>query len=142
MAHVELAAEVSTEKAAAPDAAQTPAPAPAASSIETPPPAAEKAAEGNGGSNAAPQTDLTELVKAAVAKAVAPLEERLAKAMQQPAPGGPVLTRTTEDTNRAAGRETHLAKAAEYERLAYEVADTNAREGYLVRAAEARKLAG
>jgi hypothetical protein len=135
VAHVELAAEASTEKAAAPDAAQTPAPAAPAASIETPPPAAEKAVEGD------EKTDLTELVKAAVAEAVAPFEERLAKAMAQPAPGGPVLTRTTEDTTKAAAREIHLAKAEHYDRLAYEVTDPQARAGYLQMAADERATA-
>lgn len=133
MAHVELADKPATEKAAAPDAAHT-APAEQAPGTETPPPAAEKAAAGE-------KTDLTELVEAAVAKAVAPLQARLAKAMEQPAPGGPVLTRTTEDTTKAAAREAHLSKAAEYDRLAYEIADSEARAGYLELAAEARAAA-
>jgi hypothetical protein len=123
MAHVELSAEADAEKAAAPDAAQTPAPT------------AEKAADGD------EKTDLTELVEAAIAKALAPVQAQLAKAMEQPAPGGPVLTRTTEDTTKAAAREAHLVKAAEFERLAYEIADPQARAGYLQLAAEERAAA-
>jgi hypothetical protein len=134
VAHVELADQADTEKAAAPDAAQTPAPAPEAGT-ETPPPAATKAAEGE------QDTDLTELVKAAVAEAVAPIQAQLAKAMEQPAPGGPVLTRTTEDTTKAAAREIHLNKAEHYDRLAYEVTDPQARAGYLQMAAEERAAA-
>lgn len=134
MAHVELADTPATEKAAAPDAAPTPAPAVEAPSTETPE-VAEKAAE----ESVTP--DLTELVKAAVAEAIAPLQERLVKAEAQPAPGGPVLTRTTEDTTKAAANELHLNKAAEYDRLAYEVSDARARAGYLQMAAEARAAA-
>lgn len=124
MAHIETTDQPVAEKAAAPDAAQTPEPE-----------VVEKATEGE------EKTDLTELVKAAVAEAVAPIQAQLAKAMEQPAPGGPVLTRTTEDTAKAAAREGHLNKAAEYERLARELADPNARAGYLELAAEERAAA-
>jgi hypothetical protein len=134
VAHVELADQADTEKAAAPDAAQT-VPASQAEGTETPPPAADKAAEGE------QDTDLTELVKAAVAEAVAPIQAQLAKAMEQPAPGGPVLTRTTEDTTKAAAREIHLNKAEHYDRLAYEVTDPQARAGYLQMAADERAAA-
>jgi hypothetical protein len=125
MAHVELADTADTEKAAAPDAA------PAPTEVEAPetPEVVEKAAP-------VEENDLTELVKAAVAEAMAPLHAEMAKAMAQPAPGGPVLTRTTEDTTKAAANEAHLTKAAEYRRLAYEVADPTARAGYLQLAAE------
>jgi hypothetical protein len=61
--------------------------------------------------------------------------------MEQPAPGGPVLTRTTEDTTKADAREGHLVKAANFERLAYEVTDPAARAGYLELATEARSAA-
>jgi alkyl sulfatase BDS1-like metallo-beta-lactamase superfamily hydrolase len=61
--------------------------------------------------------------------------------MAQPAPGGPVLTRTVEDTQKANVREISLAKAAEFERLAYEVTDPVARDGYLAKASELRKAA-
>lgn len=94
---------------------------------------ADKAAE----SEKAP--DLAELVKAAVAEATAPIREQVAKAMAAPAPGGPVLTRTAQDTNKAAAREQTLTKAAEFERLAFEVTDPIARSGYLAKAEELRK---
>src|SRR5690606_37806340 len=126
MAHVEMSAEADTEKAAAPEAAaveksaapEAPVEQPAAETVET----VEKAVEAE-----ETKPDLTELVKAAVAEALAPVHEALAKAMAQPAPGGPVLTRTVQDVNKAAAREAHLAKAAEYERLAYQVTDPAAR---------------
>lgn len=132
VAHVELADTPGTEKAATPDVAQAPAPAAEkAAEPQTPPPAAEKAAEGgNGGSDAAPTNDLTELVKALSAE-VSELKGELTKAMNAPAPGGPVLTRTTETTTKAEAKEDHLAKAAHWQRLAYEVSDPNARAGYL-----------
>lgn len=132
MAHVELADQPATEKAAAPDAAQT---APAEQAPSTPPPAVEKTAEGDEEKN-----DLTELVKALTAK-VDGLEGQLTKAMNAPAPGGPVLTRTTEDTTKASAREAHLTKAGEYDRLAYEVTDPQARAGYLQMAADERAAA-
>lgn len=108
----------------APDPAPTTDPAPTG----TPPAGGDK-------------SDLAELVKAAVAKAVAPLEERLAKAMAQPAPGGPVLARPGQDLTKAAQREQLLAKAAEYDRLAYELSDPQARAGYLELASKARAAA-
>lgn len=138
MAHVELAAEATTEKAAAPDAA-APAPAEQAPGIETPAEPVEKAAAP--ADEPAAKTDLTELVEAAVAKALAPVQAQLAKAMEQPAPGGPVLTRTVQDTTKAEVREARLTKAAQYERLADEVRDSNARAGYLQLAAEERAAA-
>jgi hypothetical protein len=138
MAHVELAGTPDTEKAAAPDAAPT---APVEEPIETPSPAAEKAAgDGDGGDPAAPNDDLTELVKALSAE-VSELKGSLTKALNAPAPGGPVLTRTTGDTAKAEGRETHLTKAAHWERLAYEVTDQVSRAGYLQMAADERAAA-
>lgn len=101
---------------------------------KTPPKDADKGADGEN------DTDLTELVKALTAK-VDGLEGQLTKAMNAPAPGGPVLTRTNEDTTKAAAREGHLAKAAEYERTAFEVNDPQARAGYLQLAANARTAA-
>lgn len=84
--------------------------------------------------------DLTELVKAQGAE-VAALKEQLAKALAQPAPGGPVLTRTAEDTNKASVREASLAKAAEFERLALEVHDPITRQGYMQKAQTLRNAA-
>lgn len=142
MAHVEMAAEATAEKSAAsaPPAAATPTPdAPAApEGTETPPPAAEKAAEGE--STTEQNEDLTELVKALTAK-VDGLEGQLTKAMNAPAPGGPVLTRTVETTAKAEAREDHLTKAAHWQRLAYEVTDPAVRAGYLQKAATARAAA-
>jgi hypothetical protein len=130
MAHVELAETPDTEKAAAPDAA--PAPAPEVEAPETPE-VAEKAAP-------VEENDLTELVKALQAQ-VTELNSQVTKAMSAPAPGGPVLTRTTEDTTKAVANEAHLHKAAEYKRLAYEVSDPQARAGYLQLAAESANAA-
>lgn len=107
----------------------------AAEQPETPAADAEKAAA------AETTPDLAEQIEAAVAKAVAPIEAQVAKAMAQPAPGGPVLTRTHEDTQKAAAREELLAKAADYERLALEVHDPVARDGYLAKARDLRKTA-
>jgi hypothetical protein len=137
MAHVEMAAEATAEKSAAPaptDAA-TPTPdAPPAPDTQTPAPAAEKAAEGD------EKTDLTELVKALQAQ-VTELNTQVTKAMSAPAPGGPVLTRTTGDTAKADNREEHLTKAAHWQRLADEVRDPQARAGYLQMAADERAAA-
>jgi hypothetical protein len=72
---------------------------------------------------------------------VTELNSQVTKAMSAPAPGGPVLTRTTEDTTKAVANEAHLFKAAEYDRLAYEVTDPKARAGYLQLAADARAAA-
>lgn len=141
MAHVELAAQASTEKAAAPDAAQT-APVEKAETPETPPPAAEKAAEGENTEKAAgitPET-IAELVKAAMAEVVAPLEERLTKAEAVPLGDGPVLARTAQDKAIAGAREDHLTKAAHFEAQAAQHQGV-AREGYLTLAAQERDKA-
>lgn len=148
VAHVELADTPDTEKAATPDVAPTPPPAmvdalvDAQRSTETPPVTAEKAATGGeeGDDTVAPNDDLTELVKALTAK-VGDLEGQLTKALSAPAPGGPVLTRTTGDTAKADHREEHLIKAAHYDRQADEVRDPQARAGYLQLAAQARDAA-
>jgi hypothetical protein len=138
-ATIGMAAQATTPPAAPDTAKAAPAappavPAPPAS--ETPAPEAGKAVEG------AAQNDLTELVKAAVAEALTPIKAQLAKAMEQPAPGGPVLTRTSEDTAKAAGRERLLTKAAEYDRSAMELShDPQARAAYLQKAAELRTQA-
>ena len=59
--------------------------------------------------------------------------------MEQPAPGGPVLTRTVEDTTKAARREADLATADHYKRLADElVGDPATRQAYLNKAAQLR----
>lgn len=128
VAHVDLADQPDTEKAAAPDAAPT------APVEEQPEPVAEKAAEPE------KHDDLTELVKALGAE-VSELKGQLTKALNAPAPGGPVLTRTTGDTAKADNREAHLTKAAHWARLADEVRDPQARAGYLQMAADERKAA-
>lgn len=135
MAHVEMAETPDTEKAAAPDAAPTPVEK--STDPETPAPPVETPAESDEKSTT---PDLTELVKALQAQ-VTELNSQVTKAMSAPAPGGPVLTRTVEDTTKAASRELHLAKAAEYDRLAYEIADPQARAGYLQLAATERAAA-
>lgn len=96
---------------------------------------------------AKPGADLTELVKAAVTEATQASEERikaleadLAKVKALPAPGGPVLTRTAQDTQKAAAKDAVLAKAAHFRQLADAVTDQAARQGYLALAAEAEKL--
>jgi hypothetical protein len=141
MAHVELSDTPDTTKAAAPSADAAPAepaapeaPAEKAATPETPPPAAEKAAEGEN------NPDLTELVKAAVAEAIAPLQERLAKAEAAPRDGGPVLARTAQEKAIAGAREGHLTKAADFEAKAAQH-QGQAREGYLTLAAQERDKA-
>jgi len=148
MAHVELSDTPDTTKAAAPEAPAAPAvepvapvaPVEKAATPQTPPPAAEKAAEGASTTTETP--DLTELVKAAVAEAVAPLQAELAKAMAAPQAGGPVLTRTQQDTNKAAAREQLLAQANYFEAQAAQmISDPGTRQGYLDKAAAVRRLA-
>ena len=141
MAHVELSETPDTTKAATPEAPAAPVVEKATEATpQTPPPAAEKAAEGESTTNETP--DLTELVKAAVAEAVAPLQAELAKAMAAPQAGGPVLTRTQQDTNKAAAREGLLTKAAEYEATAADlVGDPNAQRAYRSEAKKLRDLA-
>jgi hypothetical protein len=97
---------------------------------------------------AEPGADLTELVNKAVAKAMQASEERtkaleaeLAKVKALPVPGGPVLTRTAQDTQKAAAKDAVLAKATHFRQLADAVTDPAARMGYLELAAEAEKLA-
>lgn len=87
--------------------------------------------------------DLTALVKAAVTEATRASEERmkaleaeLAKVKALPAPGGPVLTRTAQDTQKAAAKDERLTKAAHFRRMADETSDMKARQGYLALAAE------
>lgn len=139
MAHVEPSAPADATKAAAPATI----PAVIERSVtepvtpETPPEPVVKAAEGE---STTETPDLTELVKAAVAEAVAPFQAELAKALAAPQAGGPVLTRTAQDIGKAGVREAHLAKAAEFERLAYEMNDST-RDGYLQLAAEQRAAA-
>lgn len=92
--------------------------------------------------------DLTEMVNKAVAEAMRASEERtkaleaeLAKVKALPVPGGPVLTRTAEDTQKAAAKDAVLAQAAHFRQLADAVTDPAARQGYLELAAQADKLA-
>lgn len=137
VAHVELAEQADTEKSAAPAAAPT-APAEQAPEPQTPSSSVKTADEG--GSETPKNDDLTELVKALQAQ-VGDLAGQLTKAMSAPAPGGPVLTRTTETTVKAESKEGHLAKAAHWERLAYEVTDQATRAGYLQMAATEKAAA-
>lgn len=143
MAHVELSDTPDVEKAAAPvavpaveKAKKKPVPADDDESTET---ENETDDEDDAAKSATPTTpDLTELVKAAVAEATAPLKEQLAKALAAPQAGGPVLTRTQQDTNKAAAREGLLTKAAEYEATATQLAgDPSAQRAYR---SEAKKL--
>lgn len=86
--------------------------------------------------------DLTALVKAAVTEAnrtseerIKALETELAKVKALPAPGGPVLTRTAQDTQKAAEKDERLTKAAHFRRMADATSDLRARQGYLELAA-------
>jgi len=114
-----------------PDTTKTPAPA-----------------ETTAGTTAGAGPDLTEMVNKAVAEAMRASEERtkaleaeLAKVKALPVPGGPVLTRTAEDTQKAAAKDAVLAKAAHFRQLADAVNDPAARQGYLELAAQADTLA-
>lgn len=98
---------------------------------KTPAPVVAKAAAGD-------DDRLAELVKAAVAEAtqasegrIQALEAELAKVKALPAPGGPVLTRTAQDTAKAARRDELLIKANRYRALASQVTDPVTRTGYL-----------
>jgi hypothetical protein len=159
MAHVELSDESDVEKAAGPDVSgddleKKDKPAFLADKDEDADdeetdadgekkpaakkkPAASKSAEGESTNE---NDDITELVKALSAE-VSELKGELTKAMSAPAPGGPVLTRTTEATSQAETRESHLSKAAHFKRLAYEVNDPQAKAGYLQMAADATAAA-
>lgn len=68
------------------------------------------------------------------------LEAELAKVKDTPIPGGPVLTRTAADTNKAAVKDEWLAKAAHFRAQADLVADRQAKTGYwqLAEQAEAK----
>lgn len=86
---------------------------------------------------------LTELVKTAIAEAntasegrIKALEAELAKVKALPAPGGPVLTRTSQDTANAAAHDRLRSEAERFRTLAYQVDDASARQGYLTLAAE------
>lgn len=73
-------------------------------------------------------------------KRIKALETQLAKVLSQPVPGGPVLTRRTEEISTANARETLMTKAAEYDRMAidYQAIDPRAADGYRALAAAAR----
>jgi len=89
--------------------------------------------------------DLTEVVKAAVAKAVEPIEKlrqeleaTLAKVKATPVPGGPVLSHNVQV--KAPGgivREDYAAKAAYYREMAETVTDRETADGYRKLAREA-----
>jgi hypothetical protein len=86
---------------------------------------------------------LTELVKTAITEAnqasderIKALEAELAKVKALPAPGGPVLTRTSQDTANAAAHDRLRSEAERFRTLAYQVDDATARQGYLNLAAE------
>lgn len=105
---------------------------------QTPPPVPTDVAAGGG-------DRLTELVKTAIAEAnqvsegrIKALEAELAKVLALPAPGGPVLTRTSQDTAKAARHDALLTKATEFRQLAYQIDDPTARQGYLERAEQFR----
>jgi hypothetical protein len=112
------------------------------------------AAEPEAAKAATPQTPafdeerVNQLITAAMTKAedaskerINALEAELAKVKSAPIPGGPVLTRTAADTNRAAVKDEHLAKAARYRAMADQVPDSRAKAGYLQMAADATKAA-
>lgn len=107
----------------------------------------------SGPETATVDTDLPALVKSAVAEAVKVHEEELktlraelAKAMQRPQSGGPVLARPRAVIAEAGERETALAEAEKYTQLARVFAseDPSVAEGYrkLAEAAKLRSLKG
>lgn len=135
MAHVELSDTPDTTKAATPEAPAAPAVEPVAPEA---PSVAVKAAESE---PVTPETpDLTELVKAAVAEAIAPLQERLVKAEAAPQAGGPVLTRTVQDIQKASNREAMLAEAERLQATADDLTGPS-RASYLAKATELRRQA-
>ncbi|MEU0516636.1 hypothetical protein [Streptosporangium sp. NPDC006007] len=88
------------------------------------------------------KSEISDLVKAAVAEATRPLEERakaleaeLAKVKAQPIPGGPVI-RPTASTTAQQGEQN---KGAYYRAMADQVQDPEARRGYLQMAADAER---
>lgn len=145
VAHVELSADADVEKAAALGAAAPTDQDDLVKGKKKPFPPKdddestddEENDEDDESSEKGTTPDLTELVEAAVAKAVEPLKAELAKAMAAPAPGGPVLTRTAQDITKATVREDHLTKAAQYEQTAYALTGAS-RDSYLALAAEER----
>lgn len=82
----------------------------------------------------------TEVIEAAEERNKA-LEAELTKVKTLPVPGGPVLTRTASDTQKAATKDADLAKAANFRQLADAVSDPVAREGYLTLAAAIERAA-
>lgn len=134
MAHVEPSAPADATKAATP-ATETAEKAAPTAEVATETPAAEKAAE-----SATETPDLTELVKAAVAEAVAPIQAELAKALAAPQAGGPVLTRTAQDINKASAREALLAESDRIRSTA-DALNGESRAVYLAKAAELRRQA-
>lgn len=68
------------------------------------------------------------------------LEAQLTKVLDRPVPGGPVLARQVPDIDKADSRAALLAKAAEYDRLALNMAGTDsaAAKGYRELATAAR----
>jgi hypothetical protein len=82
----------------------------------------------------------TEVIDAAKEREKALVAE-LAKVKALPVPGGPVLTRTSEDTQKAASKDARLAQATKFRQMADAVSDPAARQGYLQLAAEADALA-
>lgn len=137
VAHVAPSEEPTATKAVAPEAV-APAVEPVAPEA---PPVVVKAAEGGDGGDTVPETpDLTELVKAAVAEAVAPFQAELAKALAAPTAGGPVLTRTVQDIQKASNREALLTAANEHQATADALTGVS-RASYLAKAAELRRQA-
>ncbi|MEV0968506.1 hypothetical protein [Microtetraspora glauca] len=87
--------------------------------------------------------ELDGLVKAAIAEATKPLEERakaleaeLAKVKATPVPGGPVIRATPTTTPAPQG---NAEKATYYRQMADQVQDSAARQGYLQMAADAER---
>lgn len=105
----------------------------------------------NKAKDAGESKNIEDLVKTAIAEAreadskrIEALEAELAKALQRPVPGGPVLTRSLGSIGDAEKRTEALTKASEYDRLAVEMrgVDSAVAAGYAKMAAEARALAG
>lgn len=85
---------------------------------------------------------LEEVVAKGVAKAQAPLQERLETVEKMAAPGGPVKTRTPDDLAKSSSRETLIAQAEELERRSRALAsDPELRKAYQERAEQVRAQA-
>lgn len=84
---------------------------------------------------------VTEGFAKSVEEALRPLADRLATVEKMAAPGGPVRTRTPDALAKSSSREALIAQADSYLALADKTTDRDLRNGYLEKAAEAKKAA-